>query len=266
MCPLRPDIQYATKELTRTVQKQDEHDKQNAKHHLLRYLHGVLQFEGVTIATSSKTQQMIARSSTEAKLYAIGTIVKDVIYLLSKVPYTTTRIDEENKTHRRDIDMRYLHAQQLQSDGEVKNHKISTENNPADLMTKYLDTAKIKKHSERIGLHSYLGNKSINMISRSLRPRASYSTKPRATTPQPRQFQTRVTDNDNIKEEQNSDDDMFGVQGMVQQQYFGEEAARMDDNFNDENIKKLDFTKLLHYMRQFLPLLRSLGRLSSSRS
>eukprot|EP00971_Amphidinium_carterae_P127759 2530801-Amphidinium_carterae.2 len=36
MCPLRPDIQYATKELTRAVQKPDQHDKQNAKH-LLRY-------------------------------------------------------------------------------------------------------------------------------------------------------------------------------------------------------------------------------------
>eukprot|EP00971_Amphidinium_carterae_P197817 3925902-Amphidinium_carterae.1 len=112
MCPLRPDIQYATKELTRAVQKPDEHDKQNAKH-LLRYQHGtknyklhlkpkqptnndpyikaycdsdwagctttrksttgtVLQFAGVTIATSSKTQQTIAQSSAEAKLYAIG--------------------------------------------------------------------------------------------------------------------------------------------------------------------------------------------------
>eukprot|EP00971_Amphidinium_carterae_P126811 2512298-Amphidinium_carterae.1 len=39
MCPLRPDIQYATKELTRAVKKPDEHDKQNAKH-LLRYLQG----------------------------------------------------------------------------------------------------------------------------------------------------------------------------------------------------------------------------------
>eukprot|EP00971_Amphidinium_carterae_P244652 4857645-Amphidinium_carterae.1 len=37
MCPLRPDIQYATKELTRAVQKPDQHDKQNAKH-LLKYL------------------------------------------------------------------------------------------------------------------------------------------------------------------------------------------------------------------------------------
>eukprot|EP00971_Amphidinium_carterae_P170457 3377523-Amphidinium_carterae.1 len=32
MCPLQPDIQYATKELTRAIQKPDQHDKQNAKH------------------------------------------------------------------------------------------------------------------------------------------------------------------------------------------------------------------------------------------
>eukprot|EP00971_Amphidinium_carterae_P177185 3514009-Amphidinium_carterae.1 len=119
MCTLRPDIQYATKELTRAVQKPDQHDKQNAKH-LLIYLHGtrnrklhlkpnqptnndlyikaycdsvwagcattgksptgtVLQFAGVTIAT--RTQQTIAQSSAEAELYAIGTTVNDVIYV-----------------------------------------------------------------------------------------------------------------------------------------------------------------------------------------
>eukprot|EP00971_Amphidinium_carterae_P348852 6490704-Amphidinium_carterae.5 len=43
MCPLRPDIQYVTKELTRAVQKPDQHDKQNAKH-LLRYLHGTTSY------------------------------------------------------------------------------------------------------------------------------------------------------------------------------------------------------------------------------
>eukprot|EP00971_Amphidinium_carterae_P269585 5348105-Amphidinium_carterae.2 len=31
MCPLRPDIQYATKKLTRAMQKPDQHDKQNVK-------------------------------------------------------------------------------------------------------------------------------------------------------------------------------------------------------------------------------------------
>eukprot|EP00971_Amphidinium_carterae_P041972 824603-Amphidinium_carterae.1 len=33
-------------------------------------------------------------------------------------------------------------------------------------MMKYLETAKIKKHSETIGLHPYIGNRSINMITR----------------------------------------------------------------------------------------------------
>eukprot|EP00971_Amphidinium_carterae_P029243 575478-Amphidinium_carterae.3 len=214
----RPDIQYATKELTRAIQKPDEHDKQNAKH-LLRYLHGtrnyklhlkpnikaycdsdwagcstarksttgtVLQVAGVTIATSSKTQQTIAQSSAEAELYAMGTMVNDVIYVrnfLHELNFTT---DDQLKpqiytdissarcltqqlglTKRtKHIDMRYLRVQQLQSAGELKIHKISTENNPSDLMTKYLDTAKIKKHSETIGLHPYLGNRSVNMISR----------------------------------------------------------------------------------------------------
>eukprot|EP00971_Amphidinium_carterae_P019482 383463-Amphidinium_carterae.3 len=82
--------------------------------------------------------------------------------------------------------MRYLHVQQLQSDGELKIHKVSTEN--ADLMMKYLETAKIKKQSKTIGLHPFIGNKTINMISnRPLRPRGSYTSRPRGTTPQPRQ-------------------------------------------------------------------------------
>eukprot|EP00971_Amphidinium_carterae_P084511 1672771-Amphidinium_carterae.1 len=84
--------------------------------------------------------------------------------------------------------MRYLHVQQLQSDGELKIHRVSTENNPSDLMTKYLETAKIKKHSEKIGLHPYVGNRSVNMITKGhLRPRGSPGLRPRGATPQPRQ-------------------------------------------------------------------------------
>eukprot|EP00971_Amphidinium_carterae_P311525 6191544-Amphidinium_carterae.2 len=167
----------------------------------------VLQFAGVTSATSSKTQQTIAQSSAEAELYAIGTSVNDVIYVrnfLYELKFTT---DDQHKQQiykdsssakcltqqlglierTKHIDISYLHVQQLQSDGELKIHKIATENNPFDLMTKYLATATIKKHSETIGLHPYLGNKSVNMISRFLQPRGSHSTKPRATTPQPTQ-------------------------------------------------------------------------------
>eukprot|EP00971_Amphidinium_carterae_P258295 5126931-Amphidinium_carterae.6 len=175
----------------------------------------VLQFAGVTIATSSKTQQTIAQSSAEAELYAIGTTVNDVIYVrnfLHKLNFTTDdklipQIYTDSSLAKfltqqlaltkrtKHIDMRYLHVQQLQSDGELKIHKVSTENNPSDLMTKYLETAKIKKHSETIGSQPYIGNRSsINMISRRPpRPRGTYSTGPRASTPQPRQRRPVLT-------------------------------------------------------------------------
>eukprot|EP00971_Amphidinium_carterae_P251968 5002812-Amphidinium_carterae.1 len=144
----------------------------------------VLQFEGVTIATSSKTQQTIAQSSAEAELYAIGTTVNDVIYMRNFVHELNFTTDDQLKpqiytdsssawcltqqlglTKRtKHIDMRYLHVQQLQSNGELKIHKVSTENNPSDLMAKYLEATKI-------------------MISRPpIRPRGTYSTKPRSTS------------------------------------------------------------------------------------
>eukprot|EP00971_Amphidinium_carterae_P212386 4214962-Amphidinium_carterae.1 len=65
-------------------------------------------------------------------------------------------------------------------------------------MTKYLETAKIKKHSETIGLHPYGSNRAINMITRGqLRPRGVYNRpQPRGTTPQPRQRLHRVQHND----------------------------------------------------------------------
>eukprot|EP00971_Amphidinium_carterae_P100811 1994666-Amphidinium_carterae.1 len=151
--------------------------------------------------------------------------------------------------------MRYLHVQQLQSDGELKIHKVSTENNPSDLMTKYLETAKIKKHSETIGLHPYSGNRSVNMITRGhLRPRGSHNAihaRSRGTTPQPRQrlqvYQEELLGNDFFQPKVEDTDELTG------QEYFAEEAAREDDiNYynieNEREYKKDDvigFNKLL---------------------
>eukprot|EP00971_Amphidinium_carterae_P238522 4735008-Amphidinium_carterae.1 len=92
-------------------------------------------------------------------------------------------------------------------------------------MTKYLETAKIKNHTETIGLHPYLGNKSVNMITRGqLRPRGNYGSRQlRGTTPQPRQRLQRLQD-----EEVN---DLTGQEYFVNQanEYFAEEAAGEDD-------------------------------------
>eukprot|EP00971_Amphidinium_carterae_P336596 6473048-Amphidinium_carterae.2 len=95
MCPLRPDTQYATKELTRAVHKPDQHDKQNAKH-LLRYLQETKNYK-LHLKPKQPTHNepyikaycdsewarctTTRKSTTEAELYAIGTMVNDVIYV-----------------------------------------------------------------------------------------------------------------------------------------------------------------------------------------
>eukprot|EP00971_Amphidinium_carterae_P140289 2779403-Amphidinium_carterae.1 len=64
-------------------------------------------------------------------------------------------------------------------------------------MTKYLETEKIKKHSETIGLHPYIGNRSVNMITRGqLRPRGYATSRPRGMTSQPRQPLQTYRDDD----------------------------------------------------------------------
>eukprot|EP00971_Amphidinium_carterae_P059430 1175217-Amphidinium_carterae.1 len=126
-------------------------------------------------------------------------------------------------------------------------------------MTKYLETAKIKKHSEAIGLHPYLGNRSTNMITRGqLRPRGSYMPRPRGPTPQPRQ---RLP----IYIEENEDTKVEEIDDLTGQQYFDnfvEEAARDDINNEhyDHDVMN-DFNKQLQYLRQFLRPLLSVGRL-----
>eukprot|EP00971_Amphidinium_carterae_P188512 3741888-Amphidinium_carterae.2 len=180
MCPQRHDILYAQELTKRQASTQiptrnkklqatsETKQPTNHKPHIKAYCNSnwagcsttrksttgtVLQFAGVTIATRSKTQQTIAQSSAEAELYAIGTTVNDVIYVrnfLHKLNFTTDdklvpQIYTDNSSlglakKTKHIDMRYLHAQHLQSDGELKIHKVSTENNPSDLMTKYLET------------------------------------------------------------------------------------------------------------------------------
>eukprot|EP00971_Amphidinium_carterae_P190408 3778800-Amphidinium_carterae.2 len=95
----------------------------------------VLQFAGVTIATSSKTQQTIAQSSAEAEPYAIGTTVNDVIYVRNFL-----------------YELNYI-------DNAAVQPQIYTDSSSAKCLTQQLGLTK-KKHSETIGLHPYLGNRS----------------------------------------------------------------------------------------------------------
>eukprot|EP00971_Amphidinium_carterae_P308754 6135235-Amphidinium_carterae.9 len=114
-------------------------------------------------------------------------LVPDIYTDSSSAKFLTQQLGFTERT--KHIDIRSLHVQQAQSEGELKIHKVSTENNPSNLMTKYLVTAKIKKHSETIGLHACVGRRgTINMISikpPNIRSRGRCTSGPRATTPQP---------------------------------------------------------------------------------
>eukprot|EP00971_Amphidinium_carterae_P072289 1429938-Amphidinium_carterae.1 len=93
------------------------------------------------------------------------------------------------------------------------------------------------------------------MITRGqLRPRGSYSTtRPRGTTPQPRQRlqvyreEDGSTHNDfflNATKVEEIDD----IDPLTGQQYLVEEAAREDDiNYDTNNVDVNGFNKLLHY-------------------
>eukprot|EP00971_Amphidinium_carterae_P034395 676820-Amphidinium_carterae.2 len=60
----------------------------------------VLLLPGVTIATNSKTQQTIAQSSAEAKLYAMGTTVNDVINVRNFLHELEFKLIHTTRLHR----------------------------------------------------------------------------------------------------------------------------------------------------------------------
>eukprot|EP00971_Amphidinium_carterae_P232550 4614901-Amphidinium_carterae.1 len=137
-------------------------------------------------------------------------------------------------------------------------------------MTKYLETAKIKKHSETLGLHPYIGNKSVNMITRGqLRPRGHYGSRQlRGTTPEPRQRLHRLQDNDEIIPKIEDVNDLTGQEYFANEvnanEYFAKEAANNNNDIDEADEKYnnvMGFDKLLHCIRHLLRLLLSLGRL-----
>eukprot|EP00971_Amphidinium_carterae_P336595 6473048-Amphidinium_carterae.1 len=106
--------------------------------------------------------------------------------------------------------MIYLHVQQLQSDGELKIHKVSTKNNPSDLMTKYLETAKIENFDEK-HKDNYDPEEAIQHQDREERRHNQGSDY--KSTERKMAVQTKVEE----------------IHDLTEQQHFAEEAAREDD-------------------------------------
>ena len=127
---------------------------------------------GATINYGSRTQATIALSSAEAELYAINTGATEALHLrnllmelfnVQKVNIKihtdsssgksmATRIGSSRKA--KHIDLKHLFIQQLISHDIVRLNKIHTNENPADIFTKYISTETLHRHLQAAGLNT----------------------------------------------------------------------------------------------------------------
>jgi len=125
---------------------------------------------GNCVGFMSKTQGLLALSSGEAELYAIGYGVMETIFLRNflrevnlspRVPITiytdstagksmATRYGASRRT--RHIELRYFYMQSVVVSGLVKIAKAGGSENVADLGTKYLDKATLSRLRDRVGV------------------------------------------------------------------------------------------------------------------
>ena len=125
---------------------------------------------GATIQFGSRTQSVVALSSAESELYAIGTGATESLHAMNFIKeamptmkiniriYTdstsgksmATRIGSSKKA--KHIDLKYLFIQQLVHNGILSIHKVHTTANMADILTKYTSAEVLHKHLYNIGL------------------------------------------------------------------------------------------------------------------
>ena len=136
----------------------------------------VITFLGATINYGSRTQATIALSSAEAELYAINTGATEALHIrnllmellnVNKVNIKihtdsssgksmATRIGSSRKA--KHIDLKHLFIQQLIQHDYVRLIKIHTNDNPADILTKYVSTETLQRHLQQAGIGIQLYN------------------------------------------------------------------------------------------------------------
>ena len=128
--------------------------------------------QGSAIGHSSKRQQCIATSSTEAEIIAASTCTLEVMYFcallrdlgLEQTAPTVLRVDNTgaielsrdrkscNKS--RHIDRRYFKVREFTASGNVKVVHVPTQDNAADVLTKWLAPATFHQHVATLTLGS----------------------------------------------------------------------------------------------------------------
>ena len=123
----------------------------------------------VVLLVGSKFASYVALSTTEAEYMAISEACKEAIWLRglytkfcgvtscitifcdsqSAICLTKDQMFHERTKH---IDVRYHYIRDVIAQGDVKVCKISTHDNPADMMTKSVPTTKFELCSNLVGI------------------------------------------------------------------------------------------------------------------
>ena len=123
---------------------------------------------GGDVTWKATLQPTIALSTTEAEFMAITEAIKESIWLRGLVSElyscqgaTIVHCDSQSAIHltkdpmhherTKNIDVCYQFVRDIVAQGEIIVHKISTEDNPADMLTKTLPATKFKKCLDIIG-------------------------------------------------------------------------------------------------------------------
>jgi hypothetical protein len=122
------------------------------------------------VTWSSKKQNIITLSSTEAEYIAQTHVAKEVIWLwsfISEVQETGKKkltiscdnqgaiaLSKDNKfhSHTKHIDLRYHFIREAVEDGKIKVNYIPTDNNVSDIFTKPLPKPKFQRFVKLLGL------------------------------------------------------------------------------------------------------------------
>ena len=125
---------------------------------------------GSVVQFGSRTQAVVALSSAESELYAIGTGAQEGLHIANFIKEAITKVNIRIHTDStsgksiatrigsskkaKHIDLKHLFIQQLVQKGILSIHKISTHDNPADILTKYVPADVLNKHLYMAGIHS----------------------------------------------------------------------------------------------------------------
>ena len=129
----------------------------------------VLYFFGAAVHYGSRTQATIALSSAESELYAIGTaaqeslcignFIKEAFEVRINIRIHTDSSAAKSRPMRegtskkaKHIELRHLFIQQLVKSKIISMHKVRSENNPSDLLTKFVSCDTLNKHLYNVGL------------------------------------------------------------------------------------------------------------------